>query len=96
MINENDPLSTEEMREVGRGADNDKNALLLARLFRANTLVLITNTNGTYEDLERPDSRIKNMKSSLLTDDHIQKLCQGKSLSGTGGMRSKLEVSHEA
>ncbi len=32
IINENDTVSTEEMQALGRGADNDQNALLIARL----------------------------------------------------------------
>lgn len=96
IVNENDPISTEEMREVGRWADNDKNALLLAGLFQANILYLITNTNGVYRDSTDPESRIKSMKSRELVRDYIEELCNGKSLSGIGGMQSKLEVAHQA
>jgi glutamate 5-kinase len=31
-LNENDPVNSEEIRAMGRGADNDKNAFLIARL----------------------------------------------------------------
>lgn len=96
IINENDPLSTEEMREVGRWADNDKNALLLARLFHAQTLYLITNTNGVYRDPSDPSSRIEYIDSNALNQAYISSLCSGKSTIGTWGMASKLEVAHEA
>jgi glutamate 5-kinase len=79
IVNENDPLSTEEMREVGRGADNDKNALLLARLFDASIIFLITNTNGVYSNPIDPNSRIQHILSSELTDTYIDTLCSGKS-----------------
>lgn len=32
IVNENDTISTEEMQALGRGADNDQNALLIAEL----------------------------------------------------------------
>lgn len=45
IVNENDPLSIEELDALNRGGDNDKNALLLAEIFSAKELILITNTN---------------------------------------------------
>jgi glutamate 5-kinase len=45
IVNENDALSSEELEALKKGADNDKNALLLAKVFQAQQLVLITNTN---------------------------------------------------
>ncbi len=44
IVNENDALSAEEMNQVVRGADNDKNALLLAKYFHAKNLIIISNT----------------------------------------------------
>lgn len=74
IINENDTVSTEEMQALGRGADNDKNALLLARLIGAKSLYIITNTNGVYLDRDNPDSRIEEMESSRLTKSFIEKI----------------------
>lgn len=96
IVNENDPISTEEMREVGRWADNDKNALLIARLFYANKIILITNTNGVYRNPNNPDSRIQKIDTSELTETSINSLCSGKSIAWTGGMQSKLCVAREA
>jgi glutamate 5-kinase len=58
ILNENDPLSVEELDALKRGGDNDKNALLLAKVFSAKELVLITNTNGVFANREDPDTRI--------------------------------------
>lgn len=96
IVNENDPISTEEMREVGRWADNDKNALLLAKLFHAKKIILITNTDGVYSDFTDQNSRIQNIQHTKLTDEYISILCNGKSINGTGGMASKLNVGYAA
>jgi glutamate 5-kinase len=45
IVNENDALSIEELDVLARGGDNDRNALLLAKLFEADQLILLTNTN---------------------------------------------------
>lgn len=94
--NENDPISTEEMIALNRGADNDKNALLLAQLFRAKSIIIITNTNGVYKNPEDPNSRISTLNGESLTPDFINSICWGKSSIGTWGMPSKLEIAREA
>lgn len=74
IINENDTTSSEEMQALGRGADNDRNALLIARLIGARTLYIITNTNGVYEDVGNPNSRIESIDASRLTDRFIDNI----------------------
>ena len=96
IVNENDALSTEEMQALGRGADNDKNAFLLAKLFRARMLVYITNTNGVWANVQDASTRIAEIQSMDLTDLYIQEICRGKSDIGTGGMASKLLIAREA
>lgn len=96
IVNENDALSTEEMQALGRGADNDKNAFLLAKLFQAKLLVYITNTNGVWQNPEDPTTRMASISPLKLTDFFIAKTCHGKSTAGTGGMASKLTIAREA
>lgn len=97
IINENDALSVEEMNQVARGADNDKNALLLAKLFRAKHLMIITNTNGVLLDVKNPKLHLSKIDARTLTNEYIASLCgKTKSSSGTGGMQSKLLVAREA
>jgi len=84
------------MNQVARGADNDKNALLLARVFGARTLYIITNTNGVYADRDNPDSRIREITSDQLDAAYIHRICGEKSTQGTGGMQSKLAVARAA
>lgn len=96
IVNENDTISTEEMQALGRGADNDRNALLLAKLIGAKSLYIITNTNGVYSDKARPESRIDEIRWADLSHTFIDRIAGGKSESGTGGMASKLGVAREA
>lgn len=97
IVNENDAISAEEMNEVPRGADNDMNALLLAKIFQAKNLIILSNTNGVLADINNPESRIPEIFSENLTDEYIRKLCgEEKSQSGTGGMQSKLRVARES
>lgn len=96
IINENDTASSEEMQALQRGADNDRNALLIARLIGAKALYIVTNTNGVYRDKDDPSTRIEVIRSDELTPEFIEKITGGKSTHGTGGMQSKLEVAREA
>jgi glutamate 5-kinase len=84
------------MQALKRGADNDQNAFLIARLIGAKALYIITNTNGVYQELDNADSRITSISFKELTDGFIKKIAGGKSKNGTGGMQSKLEVAREA
>jgi len=74
IVNENDTISSEEMQALGRGADNDRNALLIAKLAKANVLYIITNTNGVYRDKDKPESRINTLSVDELTDGFIEKI----------------------
>mgnify|MGYP000900439007 FL=1 len=81
IINENDALSTAEMQALGRGADNDQNALLIARILGATDIILLTNTNGVYRDKNDSSSRIKILRAKTITDEWIHRVCGGKSAS---------------
>ncbi len=75
IINENDALSTAEMQALGRGADNDKNALLVARYLSASDIVLITNTNGVYSNKDDESTRIKELSSDTITENWMNIVC---------------------
>lgn len=81
IINENDALSTAEMQALGRGADNDQNALLIARILGATDIILLTNTNGVYRHKNDSSSRIKILKAKTITDEWIRRVCGEKSAS---------------
>jgi len=81
VINENDTVSTEEIKF----GDNDKLAALTASLTNADLLVLATNTYGLYNDGETIDE-IQDIK------DAYKYILDTKSAQGTGGMKSKLNA----
>jgi glutamate 5-kinase len=74
ILNENDTLSTEELIALDRGIDNDKNALLHAKLNKAKTLYIITNTNGVYKKKDDPNSWIPEIQYRELTNGYIERL----------------------
>ncbi len=92
IANENDPIATEEMIALKRGADNDKNALLLAELFHASAIFIITSENGCYRDKDDSSTRIPMIQWTHITPSFIENVCWKPSKWGTGWMGSKLEV----
>ena len=85
IINENDSVSTEEITF----GDNDILSALVSNLINADLLILLSNVNGLYKDInyeeivnfvEKIDYRIRNCVS------------RNKSQFGKGGMRSKLRA----
>ena len=95
IANENDPIATEEMIALKRWADNDKNALLLAQLFQAKFMVIVTSENGCYQDKSDPNTRIERIFGTEITDTWIERICWKPTKWWTGGMASKLEVGRE-
>lgn len=69
IVNENDAVSAEEMNEVPRGADNDQNALLLAKIFHAKNLMIISNTDGVLADRNNPNSTIPILYADEITQE---------------------------
>lgn len=84
IINENDVLSNEELQALHNGADNDRNAFLIAKIVQAKSLILLTNTNGVYLHKDDPTSRISSIYSDELTPQKIDQLCPENITSKTG------------
>src|SRR5690606_13786241 len=84
IINENDAVSTDELRF----SDNDQLAAMVAPLVEADALILLTNVDGV---LNEQGQRI----SVLLHPEEF--IDQGsKDGLGRGGMSSKLDAAHKA
>lgn len=96
IINENNIVSSEKIQMPRKDEDNDKNTLLVARLIGAKSLYIITNTDGIYENVDNPHSRIESISSNKLTDGFITKITAGKSEHEMDSIKSKLEVAREA
>ncbi len=93
IINENDTVSTGEIRF----GDNDRLSVRVAQMIMADSVILLSTTDGLYTD--NPD---KNPQAKLLpvieniTDEHME--MAGDTVAGlsTGGMKSKIDAAISA
>jgi glutamate 5-kinase len=93
IINENDTVSTGEIRF----GDNDRLGVRVAQMILADTVVLLSTTDGLYT--KNPDKHKGAKHIPLIKDitkDHIR--MAGKAVPGlsTGGMKSKIEAAQSA
>ena len=108
IINYNDPVSDEENRkmelaarrekgeEVHECVDNDETAAVIAGLVKAKTLVLMTSTEGIYQDRRDPNTLVRDVIGKTYEEverkvRELQNACIGASRAGANGARAKLE-----
>lgn len=108
IVNYNDPVSDEENRkmelavrrqqggEVHECVDNDETAAVIAGLVHAQMLVLMTSTEGIYQDPHDPSTLVRDVTAR--TPEELEKAvralqahCSGASRAGANGARAKLE-----
>ncbi|MDP1834647.1 MAG: glutamate 5-kinase [Chlamydiales bacterium] len=94
IINENDPVATEELRF----GDNDNLAALVANLVAADLLVIITDQSGLYTADPSRDPEAKLISVVHEIDESILSSAGSASSSaqGTGGMFTKLQAARLA
>jgi glutamate 5-kinase len=98
IINENDTVSTAELEEKGEGrraafSDNDRLAALAMSGLEADALALLTNVPGLLRSKSGGAEPLGYV--SQITDE-IRSLAAGPSLSGRGGMTTKIEAAEIA
>ena len=89
VINENDPISTEEY-SLG---DNDRLGALIAKYTHADLLVLLSDIDGLYtaDPHTHPEATLLHHVAGI--DDHIREIAGiSSSTQGTGGMVTKLHA----
>ena len=92
IVNENDTVSTYEIKQVQTFGDNDRLSAIVTSIVGADLLILLSDIDGLYTDdpNTNPDARFISQVDR--TDDDL--LDMGKSTSGsnvgTGGMATKL------
>lgn len=89
IINENDTVSTEELKF----SDNDNLGALLANLIEADMFICLTDVDALYDKnpLTSPDAKAIYTVSQV--DENIQSMAgHSKSVLGTGGMQSKIKA----
>lgn len=93
IINENDTISTAEIRF----GDNDHLAALVTNLLQAPLLILLTIVPGLYTADPNTDPDAKHIPTVEKIDGEVMdRAGAGKSSLGTGGMRSKLRAARLA
>lgn len=93
VINENDVVSTEEIRF----GDNDRLSVRVAQMIGADCVALLSTTEGLYTD--NPDTNPQAEHIPLidkLDNDHIQMAGDAVPGLSTGGMKSKIEAAQSA
>lgn len=93
IINENDPVSRNELNENGQKSfgDNDKLSAIVASKLGADLLVILTNVDGVYDrPPTEPGSVLCREIQSISSLNKID--VKGQSEFGRGGMKTKLEA----
>lgn len=108
IINYNDPVSDEENRKmelahrrqsgepVYECVDNDETAAVIAGLVKAKMLVLLTSTEGIYQNPADPATLVREVSGNTIEEvvaavKALQRNCIGASRAGANGARAKLE-----
>ena len=82
IINQNDPVSIEEITKK----DNDSLAAHVARLIKADLLIILSNVDGIYRDINKKDV----INTVTEVNKIINFVSNNKSTFGKGGMISKI------
>ena len=90
IINENDSITTEEIR-VG---DNDRLAAKVAQMVDAKNFIILTEVDGLYD--RHPDEEGAEFISEVTDVAPFMDATKGKSTLGTGGMTTKLMAANIA
>jgi glutamate 5-kinase len=92
IINENDVLATDEIKEEKFG-DNDNLSAMVANLVDADLLILLSDVHGLYTADPRKDPEAKLIPVVEKIDAEIEAMAGGAGTSrGTGGMATKIEA----
>lgn len=95
IINENDSVSTEEIGP--KFGDNDELSCGVAKLIKADWLILLTDIDGLFTGNPKKDIQVKRIARIKKVDDSVLALVQDeKNSRSRGGMKSKLNAAKEA
>jgi glutamate 5-kinase len=93
IINENDVISTEEIRF----GDNDRLAARVAQMVNATAVILLSTTDGLYTANPDTDKDAQHLPViERITDEHMSMAGEAVPGMSTGGMQSKLEAAKAA
>ncbi|NLW17507.1 MAG: glutamate 5-kinase [Firmicutes bacterium] len=86
IVNENDTVAVEELTF----GDNDRLSALVAEAIGIPALVIITDTDGLYDQNPNLCTTARRSERVAAWDDKLLAMASGSSAQGTGGMYSKL------
>ncbi|MDZ7668123.1 MAG: glutamate 5-kinase [Gammaproteobacteria bacterium] len=93
VINENDTVATDEIRF----GDNDTLAALVANLLQAEALIILTDTDGLYEQDPRSNAEAALVSCADASDERLDAMVGGAAGElGRGGMLTKLRAARIA
>jgi glutamate 5-kinase len=92
VINENDSVSTDEIRF----GDNDTLAALVTNLLQADLLIVLTDVNGVYDADPRTSADARVIQGCDVSDEQLNGVGSGAGLFGRGGMVSKIRAARTA
>ena len=92
VVNENDTVATDEIRF----GDNDTLAALVTNLIEADTLIILTDQAGLYDQDPRSVADARLINHGQAGDPALSELAGGSGVLGRGGMRTKLDAAAKA
>ena len=97
IVNENDVVSTEELDEIESFGDNDTLSAVVARIVKADALVILTDIDGLHAEnpKQNPDAPLIHVVEEVTED--TRRIAGGAGSSrGTGGMYTKIIAAGQA
>ncbi len=97
IVNENDTVSTTEVMFNGTFGDNDRLSAIVARIVKADALILLSDIEGLYDCDPHLNEDARFISEVEVVDEDIMLTAGGQgSWRGTGGMVSKLNAAKVA
>jgi glutamate 5-kinase len=97
VVNENDTVSIDEIRNMLNFGDNDNLSAIVAKLVKADLLIILSDIDGFYDSDPRVNENSKMLKEIYDITPELEECAGGAgSAQGTGGMRTKLDAAKVA
>lgn len=93
IVNENDSVAIDEIENICNFGDNDNLAAIVAKLIKADLLIILSDIDGLYDSDPRVNKDSKLLKEIFEIDKNLEDMAGGAgSVGGTGGMKTKIEA----
>lgn len=97
IVNENDTVSIDEIENIVRFGDNDNLSAIVAKLIKADLLIILSDIDGFYDSDPRKNSDSKLIREIKNITPELEACCGGTGSNlGTGGMITKLSAAKVA